>query len=278
MTVEQDLFRENTAAYVLGELRGAERTAFEAHLDGCEGCAAEVRAMAGVLGALPHGVPLVEPPGGLRQRVLDAAIAAREPSHVIPFAPKTGSAEPRQGTARGAAMAGWLAAAASLAVAVGLGVHSMNLQGRLTLAEDRLVSVEAQLQDSQERLQVSQRETLSTRASLAVLSAPDARDLRLAGQAPAPGARARAFLSRSRGVLFAATNLPSIPNDRTYQLWYLTPGAPVSAGLLRPDADGSATVSFALPPSTAEPTGLAVSIEPEGGVPAPTGAIYLVTQ
>ena len=28
----------------------------------------------------------------------------------------------------------------------------------------------------------------------------------------------------------------------------------------------------------AEPTGLAVSIEPEGGVPAPTGAIYLVTQ
>ncbi len=177
MTVEQDLFRENTAAYVLGELRGAERTAFEAHLDGCEGCAAEVRAMAGVLGALPHGVPLVEPPGGLRQRVLDAAIAAREPSHVIPFAPKTGSAEPRQGTARGAAMAGWLAAAASLAVAVGLGVHSMNLQGRLTLAEDRLVSVEAQLQDSQERLQVSQRETSSTRATLAVLSAPDARDL-----------------------------------------------------------------------------------------------------
>ena len=93
-----------------------------------------------------------------------------------------------------------------------------------------------------------------------------------------PNARARAFLSRSRGLLFAATNLPAIPNDRTYQVWFLTPGAPVSAGLLRPDAQGNATVAFDVAASVPNPTGMAVSLEPEGGVPAPTGAIYLVTQ
>ena len=81
-------------------------------------------------------------------------------------------------------------------------------------------------------------------------------ELRLAGQPPAPAARARAFLSRARGALFAATNLPAIPNDRTYQLWYLTPGAPVSAGLLRPDAQGNAIASRSSAASVPNSTGL----------------------
>lgn len=277
MTVEHDPFRESTAAYVLGDLPPAEREAFAAHLRGCEGCTAEVRSMAGVLEAIPHGVLIVEPHVSLRQRVLDAAAAVRQPSNVVEFAPRTDRSAPSAQKTRGA-LGGWLAAAASLVLAAGLGFQAVSLQGRLDQAEARLVSMETELRDSAQRLQVSLRETSSTRASLALLSAPDTRELRLAGQPPAPGARAHAFLSRSRGLLFAATNLPSIPNDRTYQLWYLTPGAPVSAGLLRPETDGTATVSFDVPASTPEPIGLAVSLEPAGGVPAPTGAIYLVTQ
>ena len=48
------------------------------------------------------------------------------------------------------------------------------------------------------------------------------------------------------------------------------------AGLLKPDDTGRATAAFDTPPAIGTPTGLAVSIEPDGGVPAPTGDLYLV--
>jgi len=180
--------------------------------------------------------------------------------------------------ARSVVWAGWLAAAAGIAVAVALGMYAAQLRTRLDDTLVRLAEAVNSLQQAEQRLQAATSETTSVRASLALLTAPDLSDLRLAGQAPAPNARARAFLSRSRGLLFAASNLPAIPNDRTYQVWFLTPGAPVSAGLLRPDPQGNATVAFDVAASAPTPTGMAVSLEPVGGVPAPTGAIYLVTQ
>ena len=50
------------------------------------------------------------------------------------------------------------------------------------------------------------------------------------------------------------------------------------AGLIQPDGEGNATESFGVPADLAAPAGMAVSLEPDGGVPAPTGAIYLATQ
>ena len=85
-----------------------------------------------------------------------------------------------------------------------------------------------------------------------------------------------AFWSRAQGLVFTAARLPDLPQGRTYQLWVLTAGAPVSAGLFRPDASGGSSAVFDTPVALPTPAGLAVSIEPEGGVPAPTGDIVLV--
>jgi anti-sigma-K factor RskA len=99
----------------------------------------------------------------------------------------------------------------------------------------------------------------------------------LAGQQPvAPKASARAFWSRSRGMVFNASNLPSLPAGKTYQLWVVTSQAPISAGLLTPDAQGSVSGVFATPPDIPQPVAMAVTIEPEGGVPSPTGEKFLI--
>jgi anti-sigma-K factor RskA len=76
-------------------------------------------------------------------------------------------------------------------------------------------------------------------------------------------------------VLFTAANLPPLPQGRVYQLWYVTAAAPVSAGLVSPDAAGQSRI---LTPSLAavQPKAFALTIEPAGGVPAPTGAFYLL--
>jgi len=87
MTTEQDPFRESSGAYVLDALDAADRLAFEAHLHECEGCTAEVLTLRAVSGALPYGIPQVDPPAPLRDRVLAAAAETRKPSSVVPFEP-----------------------------------------------------------------------------------------------------------------------------------------------------------------------------------------------
>ena len=71
-----------------------------------------------------------------------------------------------------------------------------------------------------------------------------------------------------RGVV-AMQALPAPPAGHDYQLWVLDPGAPapVSAGLLTDSR------SFSTKPIVSATPGFAVSLEPAGGVPEPTGPI-----
>jgi anti-sigma-K factor RskA len=257
-----DSMHELTGPYVLGALDHAERRAFETHMASCAACAAEVRTLSGVARALPYALPQVDPPAGLRDRVLGS-------TKVRVFEPST------QQATTGTFNTGWLAAAALLVIAVGLGAYAMTLRERIGGLELQLAEAVTRLNRSEQQVAVAVRSSETAEARLAVLTSPDLLQVDLSGQRPAPQARGRAFLSRSRGLLFAANALPPLPAGRIYQLWYLTKTTPVSAGLLQPDAGGQIVTAFQAPADTLLPTGFAVSIEPEGGVPQPTGALYL---
>ena len=87
-----------------------------------------------------------------------------------------------------------------------------------------------------------------------MLFAPDTLRVDLAGEGPAPGSKARAFMSRHSGVAFAADQLPALPADKVYQLWVVPQdAAPVSAGLLAPDASGHASLFFPMPADVTAP-------------------------
>src|SRR4029450_3589451 len=96
------------------------------------------------------------------------------------------------------------------------------------------------------------------------------------GQRVARQASARAFWSRSQGLVFTASNLPPLPAGRTYQLWIGTAEWPIGAGLLEPRTDGGVNVVYSMPSGVNRPVAFAVTIDPEGGLPAPTGDKYLV--
>ena len=115
-----------------------------------------------------------------------------------------------------------------------------------------------------------------SQSAMGVLAAPDLVRIDLAGQAAAPQASARALWSRARGMVFTASNLPPLPTGRVYQVWVVTAQAPVSAGLLTPSPGGAGQTFFNTPPDIPPPAAVAVTIEPAGGVPAPTGEMYLV--
>ena len=113
-------------------------------------------------------------------------------------------------------------------------------------------------------------------SSVAVLAAPDLVRIDLAGQATAPQSSGRALWSRARGMVFATSNLPAPPAGKVYQVWVVTADAPISAGLVAPDPTGGGMTYFYTPPDIPAPTAVAVTLEPAGGVPAPTGDFYLV--
>ncbi len=255
MAVHQQL-SDQAAAYVLGALTPAERQAFESHLAICAECAAEVRSLAPVAGTLAHLVPAAEPAAAVRARLLSA---------ISPH-PAVGSRNP-----------GWLALAASLALAVALGGYAGQLRGRVTTLESRLRDETRRAEAGERQVAEVRRTAFESQSQVAVLAAPDLARIDLAGEPAAPAASARAFWSRSRGLVFTASNLPRPPAGRAYQLWVITAQpAPISAGMLTLDASGSVHARFDMPSDIPRPVAIAVTLEPAGGVPAPTGDKYLV--
>ncbi|HTI36416.1 MAG TPA: anti-sigma factor [Vicinamibacterales bacterium] len=252
-------------AYVLGALDPGERLAYEAHLATCEVCRTEVRSFRRVADALAGSVPQTMPRPELRARVL-SAITGEAVAFTAPSAP----------AARRPISLTWLPLAASIVVAVALGLYARELQLRLSTMEARLTEAE-QRASSAERTTIEARRTAAeVQTAMAVLAAPDLVRIDLTGQAAAPAASARALWSRNRGMVFATTNLPAAPPGRVYQVWVVTATAPVSAGFLQLDASGRASAYFSTPADIAPPVAVAVTLEPAGGVPAPTGERYLV--
>jgi anti-sigma-K factor RskA len=71
-------------------------------------------------------------------------------------------------------------------------------------------------------------------------------------------------------------DLPAPPSDKDYQLWRLTKNAKISAGIFRADEPGRSALKLMLPPDAlAGLAATAVTLEPKGGSPQPTGKVYL---
>jgi anti-sigma-K factor RskA len=268
---EHDRLQESVGLYVLGALEPGERSEFERHLQTCDECTAEVRSLAEVTAALPHGVPLVDPPASLRSRVMAVTgRATAAPANVVALPARPARARSWVSTA------GWLSAAALLVVSLGLGGYSMSLQREIEGLRTEVGDLNARLNQSEQRVTVATRLVALADARMAILTAPDMTQVDLQGQQPvAPRASGRAFYSRSRGLVFTASDLPPLRPGRTYQLWVITQ-QPVSAGLLDVDPAGRVIQAFNTPPDLQNPVAIAVTEEPAGGVTGPTGEKYLI--
>lgn len=223
-----------------------------------------------VLDALGRVVPQVAPPPDLRARVLAAAV--REPiepaqaSAPLPFqAPTPAPVVVPAPASRWP----WLLAAAAAFVAVGTSLGWVSARGEV----ERLQSTIAELRaNAAEFLNVRaefDRERTDRERAIAILSAVDVHSASLASVAPAGAARGHVYVSASRGLFFTAEALPPLPVGRTYQLWTIVAGQPVSHGIFEPQGDGRAQVLAQAPPGAVQ--AIAVTVEPDGGVPAPTG-------
>jgi anti-sigma-K factor RskA len=272
MTDGHDELHELTGGYALGALSIADRQRFEAHLATCDRCAVEVRGFGWIVAGLADVVPYREPSARLRQRVLLAAGGAGPQTGASREAALPGETIRRDGPSR---LPAWAAVAAAVAALLIAG-YSLRLRERVEALEARLRDAESRAAQAEGGLAVAQRAAAHAQSALSVMAAPDLARVELAPQPAAAAARGRAFWSRSQGLVFTAANLPPLPADRIYQLWIVTAQAPISAGLITPDPSGSVTAVFETSPDVGQPVAMAVTLEPAGGVPSPTGDKVLV--
>jgi len=155
--------------------------------------------------------------------------------------------------------------------------------GRVASAEQqvaattRLANDQVQAARDDANQQISEARQLAQRAETvsAVLTAPDLIRFNLTST-QSDGSSAQVLWSRSRGVVLSGTRLPGPGPKKTYQLWLVTNGPSVSAGVFAPDSTGRATLVVDPPPRVPGPVmGAAITIEPEGGGQTPTGQTLL---
>jgi anti-sigma-K factor RskA len=148
-------------------------------------------------------------------------------------------------------------------------------------AKEQLTQREAELEEI--RVQLSQRGNTRTvetpQDELAtLLRVPNAKTVSLTGSDMAK--QAAGFLlydSRTQKVWLYSINLPESPAGTTYQLWAIH-DKPVSIGTFSIDTGKAAHLLVKKVPSFADAKAFAVSLEPSGGRPQPTGPIYLLSQ
>jgi len=248
----------------LGALDGADRARLALHLrGGCEHCQGELRrgrGTAAALATLATPLPVPEP---LRGRLLASiggadAPVARIPAHRPSF---------RRGGLLGLASA---AAAAALAVA------GLRLSDRVD--HERALRHEAEVAlaraEAEREAALGERERLT--ALIETVGAPAARAVVLAGAEGVPSARGRAFVEPvGQRIVLLVYDLPPPPPGRTYQLWTIEAGKPASAGIFATSEAGRARHAIATAERLGDALFLAVTVEPEGGVPQPTGPIVM---
>lgn len=130
----------------------------------------------------------------------------------------------------------------------------------------------------QEQIEVLQasRPGKSTEEIARIFSSPYAKMASLSGTDMAKDAYAMVFVEPdTRRGFFYANNLPALQAGKTYQLWVIT-DKPVNAGVFSLDRGRKGRVMLHDIPDVDRIKKFAVSLEPAGGRPQPTGSIYLV--
>jgi anti-sigma-K factor RskA len=289
-------YKEMLAAYALGALDGAEARALEEHLDSCLECPAEIVEWRETASALALSAAPVEPPKELRARLLESVRTLKQGASDG----RSGAGETTTAAADVAAVADAEAEGGAQTVsnvirmpvdtrgrwsapvrlgAIAAAVAIISLAATLFIVWNRLNSLERQYEREHTAVEVLARQLAEEREVRELLTAPGARTTQLAGTSAAQQASARlAFDPQTGRAMLFAYNLPPAPAGKAYQLWYIADlKHPVPGGVFNPDARGGVVMHDRVPEEGRNASIFAVTLEPQGGVSAPTGDKYLLS-
>jgi anti-sigma factor RsiW len=189
--MEQGSLHELAAGYALDALDDDERSAFEAHLKGCDACRGQLADFRETASVLAYAADGPAPPDGLRERILNEARRERPTQSVVVLRP------------RRALRLTAIAAAAAVVAAIGLGLWATSLSSSLDAERNALAD--------------------SARAA-AILADEQSRRLSL-------GEYGQVVRAPDGDAVMIVRDLEEAPSGKTYEAWVIGRGGPVKAGL-----------------------------------------------
>ena len=226
--------------------------------------------------SLPQALPLQSPPDHVRERLLNRiaeetqqtsieiaveestleGLAGRAEEKVLSFV------QPRRAESR---TARWLLIAATALLAFTAG-YLFKQNSDLARERDNVARESDDLS----------KEMAMWRRQVDDIVSPTTRIIAMVGE-ETPQANAKVvWNTNARQWAIYIFDLPAPPSDKDYQLWYVTQNAKISAAIFRTDEQGRAVLKLSLPPDAlADLAATAVTLEPRGGSPQPTGKFYL---
>ena len=232
-------------AYVLGALSDEERATVEAYLALHPERQAEIDDLSGVAGLLALAPPEHEPPADLRRRLME--VVESEATAPEPTQPPASS------------WFGWLGDFRNVA----LGAAALLLVGLLSWN----VLLQGDVRDL--RGEVEEARTADQDQS------QEARVIELGGTWAEQGASAEVTTLEDERAILVVEDMPSVPENRTGQVWVIHDDKPRPSGLLAPSGD---TVAAPITTSLKDADAIAVTVEPAGGSDQPTSDPVLVQE
>jgi anti-sigma-K factor RskA len=256
-------FAEDLALYALSALEGKDRAILENHLATCSECRLELEQLRGDGALLALSTIGPKPPARARQKLLDAVGKESVPTSRAQNAREMGHPSHAPQRSWWGAL-GWAATAAVIVFAASLWKENTALKQTVASANSQAIQSARELDD--------------LRKIAAPLIAPEAQHITLVAMKTPPQPQGKAFYLRNRSSLvFMANNMPALPPQKAYELWLIPmQGAPVPAGMFKPDAHGSATVVNPPLPSGMEAKAFAITVENEAGASTPTMPIVMM--
>jgi anti-sigma-K factor RskA len=269
--------KEIAALYVIGALD--EKTAQEVEASLHSATTEQQRVIArwrDVATSLPQALSLQSPPDHVRERLLNR-IAEETQQTPIEIAVEESTSEGLAGRAEEKVLlfvqprraesrpARWLLIAATALLAFTAG-YLFKQNSDLAREYDNV---------ARERDDLS-KEMAMWRRQVDDIVSPTTRIIAMVGE-EAPQANAKVVWdTNARQWAIYIFDLPAPPSDKDYQLWYVTKNAKISAAVFRTDEQGRTVLNLTLPPDApADLAATAVTLEPRGGSPQPTGKFYL---
>jgi anti-sigma-K factor RskA len=264
---EHERYAEDLALYALDALRGEDRARVDEHLAACAACRRELEQLRGDTALLALSTAGPRPPQRARQRLLDAVARETRVADALSQITQKGEA-PSRARLAGPGWWGWLGWAVAVIAVI---PFALSLQ-RANMA------LRQELVDASSLAARNARELEEFRRIAAPLLEPEAQRVTLVAAKAAPQPQGKVFYLRNRNSLvLLANNLPALPLQKAYELWLIpTSGAPIPAGLFKPDAHGSASVVNPPLPAGAEAKAFAITVENEAGAATPTMPIVMM--
>ena len=252
---------EDFDLYALGALEGDEKREIETHLATCAECAHKLAEARGRIALLALAAPPATPSAAVKQRLMRQIRADALP------AATSGPAAREPASARGLFGRWWVTVLAPAGVA--LAIATIVLWNENRHLDQQLAALRASAQQQQQQL-------LEARDLADLITANDTITVALAQQPGQPKGSAHVMYNAKMGMLMYEGEIAPAPAAKSYQLWLVpATGKPISAGVFNPASEQPDHWMMKVPPGIA-PKAFAVTLEPAGGMPQPTGPMVLV--